>query len=72
MGFSKSAFSPDSKNLAVISDHTVTLWSLETGEKEEETQIQPKGVTSVTFSSDEKWLAVGAADKKIRLWRMTF
>ncbi len=69
-GYYKSAFSPDSKILAVIAAHKVMLFSTETAEMLEEQKLKSKGVTSVTFSHGGQWLAVGAADKKIRLWRM--
>jgi WD40 repeat protein len=44
--------------------------SVENGEMLTEQNLKPKGITSVTFSPDGQWLAVGAADKKIRLWKM--
>jgi WD40 repeat protein len=56
--------------LATVADHKVMLWSLESGKKTEEVSLKPKGVTSVTFSPDGQWLVVGAADKKIRLWKL--
>ncbi len=46
----------------------VQLWSVEDWTLEEELPISTKAVNGMAFSPDGRWLAIGAADKKIRVW----
>ena len=66
-------FSPDGKMLASASDTTVELWDLEgnhirsLGENNTKDNIE---VFSVSFSPDNKTIAVGRADGSITLWEI--
>jgi WD40 repeat protein len=34
----------------------------------EEIPVKPKGVYAVSLSADGRWLAMGAADRRVRVW----
>lgn len=65
------AFSPNWELMAVSSDHQVQLWSLEPPKLVECITLEPKGVYSLAFSPDRRWLANAAADKRVRVWEMS-
>jgi WD40 repeat protein len=67
-GVSSVSIHPNERLLAVTSEHNVSIFSVETGELVDEAKLEAKGVYSVHFSSDGRWLAVAAADKKVRVW----
>jgi hypothetical protein len=60
---------PYDKEIAVVNAFQMVRWSVENEEYIVKQKIKPKG-PSVALSPDDKWLAVEAADKKIRLWGM--
>jgi WD40 repeat protein len=63
-------FHPYDALFAAGMNHKVLLLPTETGEVVQEINLKPKGVYALAFSPDGNWLAVGSADKKIRLWSM--
>jgi WD40 repeat protein len=62
--------SPDEKKVALSMESKVQLWSLADWKLETELPLSTKVASSMSFSADGKWLAVGAADKKIRVWQL--
>jgi WD40 repeat protein len=64
------AFSPGARTAAVSSEGRVELWSTDGWELEAEVPIGTKAVNGMAFSPDGHWFAVGAADRKIRIWRL--
>ena len=46
------------------------FWNSDNGQLIEKIQVKPKGVDSICFSPDGKMLFMGAADKKIRVWKV--
>jgi len=48
----------------------VQLWSVEDWALEAELPISTKAVNGMAFSPDGSWLAVGAADRRIRVWEI--
>lgn len=67
-GVQNLVFSEDGKNLAIASDHLVTLIDVDTRKIVHKEKIMPKGVYCVAFSPDGRWLVAGAADKRLRIW----
>jgi WD40 repeat protein len=63
-------FSPDEKTAAISMESKVQLWSVEDWALQAELPIATKAVSSLAFSPDGRWLAVGAADRKIRIWEL--
>ncbi|MEZ5426935.1 MAG: caspase family protein [Pyrinomonadaceae bacterium] len=68
--FSKVAFKPNSKVLAIAGgqDKTIALWDAGTGQKLRTLKGHTAEVTSVVFSADGKTLASVNRDKTIKLW----
>lgn len=65
------AVSPDSSTLAVTVTYTVYLIDAANGHLKKSLKVNPKGVYKLDFSPDGKWLAVAAADGKVRVWDVT-
>jgi WD40 repeat protein len=64
------ALTPDEQVLAEVSEGRVLLTEVMTGEKLAEAEVGTKALYGVTFSSNGKWMAVGAADGKVRIWNL--
>ena len=64
------ALSPDGETLAVSTDFKVLLWSTSSRGLVEELPVPAKGVYQLDFSPDGRWLAVAAADKRVRVWEL--
>jgi WD40 repeat protein len=54
--------------MALIMKGKVQFWATSDWTVKHELPIGTPAVNSVAFSKDGQWLAVGAADKKIRIW----
>ncbi len=61
---------PHGGMLALGSERSVSLWSLENLESLIELPIKPKGVTAVAFSPDGAWLVAASSDKRLRVWEV--
>ena len=64
------AFSPDEQIMAISMESKVELRSVAGGALQAEIPIGTKVVNGTAFSPDGTQLAVGAADKKIRVWEI--
>jgi WD40 repeat protein len=65
------SLSPDQGTMALIMKGKVQFWATGDWTVQQELPIGTPAVNSVAFSNDGHWLAVGAADKKIRVWSLT-
>ena len=63
-------FSPDEKTAALSMESRVQLWSVKDWQQTSEIPISTKVVSSLAFSPDGSWLAIGGADNKIRIWEL--
>ncbi len=63
-------FSPDEQRAVTSAEGKLHLWSTDTWKVEYEIVAGAKALYGMDFSPDGKWLAVGAADKKIRVWEL--
>jgi WD40 repeat protein len=63
-------FSHDDQLAALLLEGRVDIMSVDNWTKMNELTISAKSVGSAAFSRDGRWLAVGAADRKIRVWPM--
>jgi WD40 repeat protein len=68
LGVRGLAFSPDEKTMALSVESAVQLWSVDDWMLQAELPVSTKVVNGMAFSPDGRWLAAGAADKKIRIW----
>jgi WD40 repeat protein len=62
------SFSPDETMVAIALESQVQVRTVEGWTVIEELPISTKAVNGMAFSADGRWLAVGAADGKIRVW----
>lgn len=62
------ALAPHGTMLAIGSEKSVAVWSLETFEELTDLPIKPKGVFAVAFSPDTEWLVASGSDKRLRVW----
>ena len=69
-GLRGMAFSPDEALVALSLESRVQLWSVEAWELAAELPISTKVVSSLAFSPDGQLLAIGGADRKIRIWEI--
>ena len=69
-GIRSLAFSADETTLAISMEGMVQLWSVEDLSLQEELPVSTKVINGTAFSPDGRWLAIGAADKKIRIWEL--
>lgn len=60
--------SDDERQAALLLEGRVDIMSVDGWTKLRELPISAKSVGSASFSPDGRWLAVGAADRKIRIW----
>ncbi len=64
------AFSPDESVIALSCESTVELRSVTDWALRDKLAVGTKVVNGMAFSPDGRWLAVGAADRKIRVWQL--
>ena len=62
--------SPNEEELAVSMDYKVKFFSLSDGNLNQELDFKVKGVDSLCYSPNGQYFAVGAADKKIRIYKI--
>jgi len=65
------SFHPSEDVFAMCVDHGVQLRSTADLGLLETLGIPAKGVYTLAFSADDRWLAVAGADQRIRIWAMT-
>jgi WD40 repeat protein len=63
--------SPDGKSIAISMESRVQVHDIASWEQIAEYPVSTKVVSSMTYSPDGKWFAIGAADRKIRLWQLS-
>ncbi|MFX1403110.1 MAG: WD40 repeat domain-containing protein [Promethearchaeota archaeon] len=63
-------FTADSKKVVAAIDYGVRMWNLRTGEIDKQFELPVKGVYAVDVSPTRRWLAVGSADGKVRIWEI--
>ena len=67
-GIRSLTFSADETMLAISMKSMVQLWSLGDLSLQAELPVSTKIINGIAFSTDGRWLAIGAAVKKIRIW----
>ncbi|MFW9872906.1 MAG: WD40 repeat domain-containing protein [Candidatus Thorarchaeota archaeon] len=65
------AFSPDNYTVAIISDHKVQSFDINSINFVETIDLKPKGIYGISYSPKGDLIAIGSADKKIRIWSLS-
>lgn len=60
--------SPDEKILAVSGESQMKLFNTLDFSLQNILPVSTRVINGIAFSPDGKWVALGAADKKIRIW----
>ena len=63
-------FSDDERMAALLLEGRVDVMSVGDWSTVHDFRLSPKSVGSAAFSPDGRWFAVGAADRRIRIWPM--
>jgi WD40 repeat protein len=61
-------FSPDEKTAALSMESKIQLWSVDEWKLAAELPISTKVASAMAYSEDGRWLAIGGADKKVRIF----
>jgi len=69
-GIRSLAFSADETTIAISMEGIVQIWSARDLSLQAELPVSTKVINGIAFSPDGRWLAIGAADKKIRIWEL--
>jgi len=64
------AYAPGRNELAITADKAVILLDADTLEMKQELKSTAKGNYGLSYSQNEKWLALASADKRVRLWQL--
>jgi WD40 repeat protein len=70
MEIHKMAVSPDEALVGIVMPWRVHVRSTDDMELQAELPVPTRWVSSVAFSPDGKWIAVGAAEGLLRIWRL--
>ncbi|KAE8358593.1 WD40-repeat-containing domain protein [Aspergillus caelatus] len=62
------AFSPSGTKLASSSGDVLRVWDTNTGTLQQELKGDKHKITAVAFTGDEKFIATGSIDAKVRIW----
>ncbi|MBN1330010.1 MAG: WD40 repeat domain-containing protein [Candidatus Heimdallarchaeota archaeon] len=68
--YNKMLISPNERYIVAINDSIIQLWLLSTGEKITEYKLKSKGIVTVIFSPNTKYLAIGCADNNILIYNL--
>jgi WD40 repeat protein len=69
-GIRSLTFAPDEQTVALSLEGQVQLWSVGDWSQQAELPVDTKSLSAPAFSPDGQWLAVGGADRKIRVWQL--
>lgn len=63
-------FAPHERQAAISMEGLVQLWQVDPWELQAEIPVSTKSIGSMAYSADSQLLAIGGADKRIRVWSL--